>query len=241
MKAVVIGGSGGIGYEIAKRLSHEVSHLGIHGGSHSKKLQKLHDYAQKNTDVEIFVQSFSIEKGIETFFSSFKKSSLNDFLLDADILCICFGPFLQKPVHKMTEKEWLEMSFFNYTFPGMLISQVLGSMMAKKFGRILVFGGTRTEQIRAFKTNAVYGASKTALCSLVQSISVSYAEYNITCNALLPGFVDTEYIDEAQKETCKRFGSRLIRVEEVADAAMFLLKNAYVSGELLRIDAGVAF
>ena len=241
MKALVIGGSGGIGHEIAKRLSHKVSVLGIHAGSKSKKLDSLLEYTQKNTRVEVFLQHFSLKDGTKAFFNSFESTELQVFLKDADILCVCFGPFLQKPIHQMTKEEWLEMSFFNYTFPGYLISQVLPAMIEKKFGKILVFGGTRTEQLRAIKTNAAYGAAKTALCSLVQSISTSYANQNILCNAILPGFVDTEYLDERQKKDCESLGSKLINVGEIADAAMFLLNSEHISGELLRIDGGLAF
>lgn len=240
MKAVVIGGSGGIGHEIAKRLSHEVSFLGIHAGSESKKLQELLAYTKKNTEVTSLVQKFSLKEN-EAFFDTLLQSGFNDFIKDADILCICFGPFLQKPIHLTTRDEWLEMSFFNYTFPGILISEALPTMMQKNFGRILVFGGTRTEQIRSFKTNAAYGAAKTALCSLVQSISTSYAKNNITCNAILPGFVETEYVDEKQKNECKSFGGKLISVQEIADVAMFLLKSPHISGELLRVDGGLSF
>jgi NAD(P)-dependent dehydrogenase (short-subunit alcohol dehydrogenase family) len=241
MKALVIGGSGGIGHEIAKRLSHDVSLLGIHAGSDSQKLAELIDYTEKNTKVATFIQHFSLEEGTKAFFQSFKQSALNVFLEDTDILCICFGPFLQKPVHLMTEKEWLDISFFNYTFPGFLISQALPSMMRKEFGRILVFGGTRTEYIRGFKTNAAYGGAKTALCSLVQSVSSSYASKNIRCNAILPGFVDTEYIDESQRKERIRLGAPLISLDKIADAAVFLLKSEHISGELLRVDGGLSF
>lgn len=241
MKALVIGGSGGIGYEISKRLAHEVSFLGIHAGSESEKLKSLVDYAKNFTEVQTFVDRFSLKADTKHFFEVFSKSSLNNYLQDADILCICFGPFLQKPLHEMNTEDWLDMSFFNYSFPGFLISQALPSMIEKKFGRILVFGGTRTEQIRSFKTNAAYGGAKTALCSLVQSVSASYANKNILCNAILPGFVNTEYLDDEQRKECERFGGKLIEVEKIADAAMFLMKSADISGELLRIDAGLVF
>lgn len=51
MKALVIGGSGGIGHEIAKRLSHDVSLLGIHAGSDSQKLAELIAYTDRKSVV----------------------------------------------------------------------------------------------------------------------------------------------------------------------------------------------
>jgi NAD(P)-dependent dehydrogenase (short-subunit alcohol dehydrogenase family) len=75
----------------------------------------------------------------------------------------------------------------------------------------------------------------------VQSVSSSYASKNIRCNAILPGFVDTEYIDESQRKERIRLEAPLISLDEIADAAMFLLRSEHISGELLRVDGGLSF
>ena len=75
----------------------------------------------------------------------------------------------------MISDEWLTQSYANFAFPGMLVSAVLPHMCASGWGRILLFGGTRTDSVRGFRTNAAYAAAKTGLSSLVKSVALDYA------------------------------------------------------------------
>ena len=99
---------------------------------------------------------------------------LKSYIERSDILIVCYGPFLQKPIHQMSQSEWLEISTLVFALPGFLTSLALPHMMEHKFGRILLFGGTRTDSVNGYKTNAVYGAGKTAVCSLVKSVCLEY-------------------------------------------------------------------
>jgi NAD(P)-dependent dehydrogenase (short-subunit alcohol dehydrogenase family) len=241
VNAVIIGGSGGIGRAVSCVLAEKVTSLCIHAGHESDKFNSLAASLAHKTRVTPIVHSFSLEKGLESFLNDFYHCDLYQHLLIADIICICYGPFLQKSVHEMKDTEWIESSFFNFTLPGIIMSLVLPSMMERKFGRIIVFGGTKTEALRSFKTNPVYGASKTALCSLVKSVASQYSSYGITCNAVLPGFVDTEYVSSEEKLRYEALspGKKMIDVHTVADAVMFLIENPAVSGTLLTVDGGL--
>ncbi len=241
VNAVIIGGSGGIGRAVSQILAEKTKSLCIHAGHESDSFALLTESLSRKTKVIPVVHDFSLEKGIDTFFENFFASDLYEQILCADILCICYGPFLQGSVHKMNEKDWLHTSFFNFTFPGCIISKALPSMMKKRFGRIIVFGGTKTDSIRGFKTNAVYGAAKTALCSLVKSVSAQYSDYGITCNAVLPGFIETEYLtnDEIQAYKDKSPGNNMLTTTSVSEAVLFLVSNSAVSGALLTVDGGL--
>lgn len=241
MNAVIIGGSGGIGRAVSQILAEKTTSLCIHAGHESDSFDSLTDLLASKTKVIPVVHSFSLTNGMDSFFSDFYHSDLYQHILCADILCICYGPFLQGSVHEMNEKDWVNNSFFNFTFPGFIISQVLPSMMKKSFGRIIVFGGTKTDSLRGFKTNPVYGAAKTALCSLVKSVSAQYSAYGITCNAILPGFIDTEYLTSEEKTAYmdKSPGKRMLTTASVAEAVLFLVSTAAVSGALLTVDGGL--
>jgi NAD(P)-dependent dehydrogenase (short-subunit alcohol dehydrogenase family) len=245
MNAVIIGGSGGIGAALSLALSRSLNEeelsLVLHGGSESEKFDSLIERlavgvnSRRRISVTKLVQHLSARN-----LTDILKSPLYAAVCQADILCFCFGPFLQRPLEETTPDQWNEISFLNYTLPGICISAALPAMMRRKWGRILVFGGTRTEQVRGFETNAVYGGAKTALCSLVKSVAVSYASFGITCNAILPGFTETEYLDETRKEELRTKipGNRLISVTEIADAGVFLLRHGEINGALLNIDCG---
>lgn len=238
--ALIIGGSGGLGKEIALTLAKENVNLIVQGRNLEKlkklenqfeEIQKTKSNQRKNT-ITLLHQNFTKNENNIT--------SLNFYVNSADILIVCYGPFLQKELHKTTFEDWESIVYWNYTFPGQLISSALPSMMEKGFGRILVFGGTRTYSINGYRTNAAYGGAKTALCSLVKSVAAEYGKYGITCNAILPGFMETEYLSESTKEilAAKMPQGKLIAEKNIGEAASFLLKNGSLNGVLLNVDEG---
>ena len=113
-------------------------------------------------------------------------------------------------------------------------------MMKKNYGDILLFGGTATDTICSFKTNAAYGAAKIALGSVVKSVANNYSDYNIKCNAILPGFVKTEYVTSEQENHYINLlgGKPMIEVCEIAELANQILSERKLNGELVRFDRG---
>lgn len=219
-KAVVVGGSGGIGKGIADALIAEGSVVTTIG---------RHKHPLANScilDLDI-----PENRGIVLHAVS-----------DADILCVVRGPFLQKPLHLTTEEEWVSTVLANLAFPGMLVSAALPHMCKVKWGRILLFGGTRTDAIRGFRTNPVYAAAKTGLASIVKSVALEYASLGVSCNALCPGFVDSEYIEEAQRKSlsAKIPDGVLISVQEITESALFMLKSTVHNGVVMPVDKGWA-
>jgi len=91
---------------------------------------------------------------------------------------------------------------------------------------------------------ADYAASKAALVSLTQSLAFEAARFGIRCNAVSPGFVDTDMTAALSDERRKGLGiplGRLARPEEIAEAVRFLLSDAssYITGQVLHVDGGL--
>ena len=251
-KTVIIGASGGIGRKLALELASTTQELVLHGLSQEKLdslKDEIHNKLSENfsdktnfpkvTDISYkFTPSFFTKEDDSSTESA--KNQLLEHIKTADTLCICYGPFLQKPLHLTTKSEWLESSSLVFALPGYFVSQVLPHMMEENFGRILLFGGTRTDSVNGYKTNAVYGAGKTAVCSLVKSVCLEYSQYGIRCNAILPGFVETEYVTDAQMKHYRTLlnSEEIIEAKSVAKTAKFLLENEDVNGVLFRIDRG---
>ena len=87
-----------------------------------------------------------------------------------------------------------------------------------------------------------YSASKAGLIGLTKSVAKEYASKGIRCNAIAPGFIRTD-MTEAQSDnpllTMIPLG-RMGEADEVADAVAYLVNAKYVTGEVLRVDGGIA-
>ena len=139
----------------------------------------------------------------------------------------------------MDAGDWIKAALHDYALPGILLSAALPKMVARKFGRILLFGGTGTAHRTEFFTNAAYAGAKTGVGTIVESTAASYARFGITCNAILPGFTKTQYTEKIDAVLDAKMPlGRQISADSVADAALFLLKNPDANGVLLRLDRG---
>lgn len=225
--ALVIGGTSGIGYSVAQALLQESVSVVVQGRTHSQQLEAF--YSQGNAAV------LMCDLADRTYLQE-----LCRYAQAADILCIGYGPFLQKPLDTTTMEEWINTVYANLTLPGLLVSAALSGMKERKWGRIVLFGGTETQIIRGFKTNPVYGAAKTGLMSLVRSISMGYAAYRITANAVCPGFTDSKLFSQADRTALaqKSPDGKLVTHAEITDAVLFLLKNSTYNGIIMPIDKG---
>jgi len=219
-RAIVVGGTGGLGLAVSRRLQEAGADIVAVGRHHVDKL-------------EIFEINLDIPSSHDT---------LIEYVSTADILCVVRGPFLQKSLRDTSSADWDEVVSANLTFPGKLVSSCLPGMIAKRWGRILLFGGTRTDSIRGFRTNAAYAAAKTGLSSLAKSVALVHANDGITCNVLCPGLSDTEYLDAETRASLARKNpdGKLIGAKKIADAAFFLLANPECNGVTLPVDKGWA-
>ena len=225
--ALVVGGTSGIGYRLAQALLQESASVVVQGRINSKRVLRL--CSQGNA---------------AGFICDLQKVSYMEDLCKyanaADILCVAYGPFLQKPLDATTREEWIATVYANLTLPGILVSSALAGMKARKWGRILLFGGTETHILRGFKTNAAYGAAKTGILSLVRSVSMEYAIYGVTANAICPGFTDSGLLSarERKKWAAKNPDGQLIPPSVITEAALFLLKEGVYNGVIMPVDKG---
>jgi len=91
---------------------------------------------------------------------------------------------------------------------------------------------------------ANYSASKAGLIGLTKSVARELAPRHVTCNAVAPGFVDTamtKALDMEEEDITRVIPlGRMAKPEEIADAVAFFAASEYITGEVLKVDGGVA-
>ena len=219
--ALVVGGTSSVGLALAEQLS--LCGAEVHAtGTHIPEPDAMTGGETDISNIHFHIHDFE-KNGIE----SVLEEPFNSLLKKADILAVCYGPFVRKPIFETNAEDWKKLALMDYALPGLLVSESLKRMMNRRWGRIILFGGTRTDSIRNYKNVAAYSGAKTGLGVLVKSVAAEYRQYNITCNAILPGFTrnapeNAEPVTEAELAEC---------------ALNFTLKPSF-NGVLLNVDGG---
>ncbi|NOY07267.1 MAG: SDR family oxidoreductase [Spirochaetes bacterium] len=234
-KALIVGGTGDIGRAICLSLADEGIELTIHGGHDKGKLDSLcRVIADKGKTVRGIIKK--IEKA-EDLLDEIKP------FLPFDIVVVTFGPFLKNSMADTDSNVWRKMAELNYILPAMLISFCLPSMLKKKYGRFILFGGTGTEIIQGYRTTSAYSAVKTALGVLAKSVAL--ACNGITCNVIAPGFIKTRQYASAdiEKISASIPAGRFGEPDEVAELVRYLVSSSgdYINGAILPIHGGIRF
>lgn len=259
-RAMVLGGSGGLGRSVSLGLAARGASVIVHGRTASR-VNAVVEAIRANggiatscvLDVEE-VQPFSTLKDAfaKACTSSERNNSTEEILkLDPaeklslpplDILVAAFGPFVYKSLSEHTLEDWYRTSLFDLALPGALVSEVYPGMCSRGFGRILLFGGTRTDVIRGYWQNAAYASAKTGLGVLAKSIAQEGADHNVAAVLVCPGLVDTEYLSPETRAslTATAPAGKLENPEQIAEIALGLLDSdpCIVSGAIISLDNG---
>lgn len=137
----------------------------------------------------------------------------------------------------------------------LLMKECIPHMQQNQWGRIINIASISGKIGRKF--NGAYAASKHGVLGLTRVASAEYADQGITVNAICPGVVDTQIVEETKKDSAKLYGlnendmyqatvnaipiKRLIKPQEVADLALFLASNSAssITGQAYNVSGGM--
>ena len=149
-------------------------------------------------------------------------------------------------MHEYKEEDYDRIMDINLKGSFFCISYALPLMMKERSGSIITMGSMIG--LSGYVKNAAYCASKGALVNLTRYVALEYAPYNIRCNCICPGSVETDllrhYLEENPDMKLKLIDyhpmGRLGRPEEIADAAVFLAsdESSFITGVSLPVDGG---
>ena len=122
-----------------------------------------------------------------------------------------------------------------------MIRHCTGIFMRNRYGRIVNVSSVSGLMGNPGQSN--YAASKAGLIGLTKSVAKELGSRNITCNAVAPGFIDTDMTKALSKDgdaiTAAIPLGRTGCAEDVAQAVAFLVEADYITGEVIRVDGGL--
>jgi 3-oxoacyl-[acyl-carrier protein] reductase len=236
-RALVTGGSRGIGAAIVKRLAAEGAHVALTYSSSPGRAEEVVKAAQALGVRSLAIQADSAEAGAVAAAVERTVAELGGI----DILVNNAGIAVMGPLQDFTLADFDRIVAINVR--AVFVATQAAAKHMKEGGRIINIGSTNAERM-PFQGGAVYAMSKSALQGLVQGLSRDLGPRGITINNVQPGPVDTELNPATGPfaETLKglmalpRYGT----VDEIAGMVAYLAspEAGYVTGANLMIDGG---
>lgn len=236
--AIVTGGSRGIGAATAKKLASLGANIAvIYAGNEAAANAVCEECRAHGVKAEAFqcdVADFAQTK--ETV------ALIKEAFGTVDILINCAGITRDKLLALMREDDFDAVIATNLKGTWNMIRQCCGIFIRNKGGSIVNVSSVVGLTGNAGQSN--YSASKAGIIGLTKSTAKELAAKNIRCNAVAPGFIATDMTKDLGGEDSLWLKmiplARAGEAEEVAEAIVFLADAAYITGEVLRIDGGMA-
>jgi len=142
-----------------------------------------------------------------------------------------------QPLEEITEQDWDELITVNLKSVFLVTQAVLPNMRARRWGRIINLSSVAAQLGGVVGPH--YAASKAGIIGLTHSYACLLAKEGVTVNAIAPALIATEMVTSNPKATPERIPvGRFGSVEEVAEVAVMLARNGYVTGQTINVNGG---
>ena len=240
-KAVVTGGSRGIGRAIALELAREGADVAVNYlASEGPALEVV------RTIEKMGRRAIAVRADVSEFPDTFRMAQeVLGALGDVDVLVNNAGISSDKTFVKMDHASWRKVLAINLDGVFNCTKVFVDSMIKRNYGRIVNITSV-IGQIGNFG-QANYAASKAGVTAMTKSLAKELAGKGITVNAVAPGFIETEMVESIPEKLRQRLLDqiplrRFGKAEEVARAVVYLVSSDgdYITGEELSMNDGLS-
>ncbi|WP_292492722.1 SDR family NAD(P)-dependent oxidoreductase, partial [Mesorhizobium sp.] len=171
-----------------------------------------------------------------------------------DIVVANAGMAGSAPAHKTSLADWQRTLDVNLTGAFLTVKPALAGMLGRKTGRIVFVASTAG--LKGYAYVAPYVAAKHGVVGLMRALATETAKSGVTVNAVCPGFVETDMLEQSVQRIVEKTGrsatearqslsavnpqGRFIQPDEVADAVLWLCSDAArsITGQAISISGG---
>ncbi len=238
--ALITGASRGIGKAIALKMAAQGANIAvIYSGNEQAAEETAKEIRGMGRQAEIYRCDVSdFDEAAATVKAVLKQFGTIDILVNNA------GITRDNLILMMKEQEFDEVIDINLKGTFNMTRHVSGIMLRKKSGRIVNITSVSGMMGNAGQAN--YAAAKAGMIGLTKTTAKELASRGITCNAIAPGFVETDMAKKLGEDVLENARkaiplARLGRPEDIADTAVFLASDsaAYITGEVIKVDGGL--
>jgi 3-oxoacyl-[acyl-carrier protein] reductase len=231
--ALVTGASLGIGRAIAEALAQVGVDVAVNYLRHQTEAEEVCE-SIRHVGRRALPAQADVSKSVEV---TRLVKTVEEGLGPIEILVNNSGITRPQPLDEIREEDWDELIAVNLKSAFLVTQQVAPGMRRRHWGRII-----NISSVAAHTGGVVgphYAASKAGLLGLTHSYARLLAREGITVNAIAPALIYTQMVAANPRARADlipvgRFG----KVEEVADVAVLLAGNGYITGQTLNVDGG---
>ena len=161
-----------------------------------------------------------------------------------DILCANAGAFPQTKIADMDPDEWDQVMRTNLKSAFLCVKAAIPEFEKAGKGRVILTSSI-TGPVTGFPGWSHYGASKSGQLGFLKTAAMELSRYNTTINAVMPGNIYTEGLQDLGEEYLKTMAAsiplkRLGEVEDIGNAALFFATDeaGYITGQQIVVDGG---